>query len=99
LLALVTGGNLGALAYAVAAALIVFAAPRQDEGVRRVVDMPWPVFATMPTAAAVAAVLLACRWIATRGQRLWFVVSASVVVLACSSLALEILRRDYVGKL
>lgn len=79
------------------------AVPRRSEGVRQVVDYPWEYFALLPTALALATILLVFGGISfagtgTRTSRLVWLIAAAVALVLCSLFCLPLLRRDYLGK-
>ena len=89
----------GMLAYIFALTLVSSVVPRHSEGVRDVVAIPWPIFATIPwlTAAVLGTGLVV---ILLRGARTRLVAFLLLVITiaVCNSLAVGLLRRDYIGK-
>jgi hypothetical protein len=98
IIAAAAGGPLGCFVYVVAMGLTIAWAPRRAENIRSVVDLPWPVFAILPTAISFA-VLLA-SWSVMRSQRLRLCLLATfgLAIAVCSYFGLDLLRRDYIGK-
>ncbi|MEX2119242.1 MAG: hypothetical protein WD847_06505 [Pirellulales bacterium] len=96
----ITGGiALGCLPYLLAALAMMAAVPRRAEGIRQVVNWPWPVYATLPTVVA-ATVIFSFIELRTRGQRLRIVLllAAGATLALCTVMGADLLRRDYIGK-
>jgi hypothetical protein len=76
-------------------------APRRSVGIHEVVDMPWRIYAAIPSAVSLVCILLfiviARRSVSTERIALLLVGGGSVVL--CTWFALEMLRLHYVGKL
>jgi hypothetical protein len=99
-LAAITGGiALGCLPYLLAALAMMAAIPRRPEGIRQVVNWPWPVYAALPTIVA-ASVLFSFIELCIRGKRLRAVLLlvAAATLALCTVMGADLLRRDYIGK-
>lgn len=97
-LAAVCGLLFGCAAYAVALAISISLAPRRSENIREIVDLSWPIFATLPSLLAFVTLPVAIIGISQLRTRIYLFLSFSAAVGACSYFALELLRRVYIGK-
>jgi hypothetical protein len=89
----------GAATYLAALVLVSGVVPRHSEGVRQCVSLPWMVFATLPWLLA-AAISISGALFAARNarQRAAAVALLMLTIVVCNMLAVDLLRRDYIGK-
>ena len=98
LLRVIGGGMLGCLVYGVCAVLTMALAPRRAENLRDVVDLPWAVYVTLPTALA-GVVLCVVGLLGRRSHfRPYGLFAAGLAVVLCTYFMTELLRRDYIGE-
>jgi hypothetical protein len=94
------GWLLGGFAYVVATGLTLAFAPRQAENVRDVVTMPWMVFVTLPTFAAIVVGMMAGLTLPkTLLSRLAFALGVAVAIGLANYCCADLFRRAYIGKL
>lgn len=92
------GGSFGVLMYAVTFVLTIAVVPRESEGVRRVVDMPWPLYVALPTAFAFLPLVALGLTVPKRQWNLFFIVGFNLAVAISTCVGAGLLRRDYIGK-
>lgn len=93
-----SGALLGCVAYATAFIATIDTAPRQSENIRQVVDLPWPVFALLPSLLAFVPLLVALVSLPKWTTRMSLILTYSAAVAAISYFGIDLLRRDYIGK-
>lgn len=93
------GGSFGMVMYGVAFGLTIAVVPRVSEGVRRVVDMPWPLYVAIPTAFAFLPLVALGLTVPKRKWNLFFVVGFNLAIALSTCVGAGLLRRDYIGKL
>lgn len=89
---------LGCVAYAIAFVVTITFAPRSPEGIREVVNLPWPVFAFLPSLLSFGFLPVACHDLATPRERFFVILLFSAAVGVCTYFGIDLLRRDYIGK-
>lgn len=92
------GGSFGILMYAVTFFLTMACVPRQSEGVRQVVDMPWPLYVALPTALAFVPLLVLGLTVPKRKWSSFFIIGFNLAIAASTCVGSDLLRRDYIGK-
>lgn len=92
------GGSFGVVIYAAAYVLTMACVPRLSEGGRNVVDMPWPIYVSLPTAFAFLPLAVLGLTIPKRKWNSFFVVGFNLAVAASTCIGSGLLRRDYIGK-
>lgn len=99
LFAATAGTFVGGFGYLAAMVLTIASAPRQLEHViRQVVTMPWPVYAWIPTVAAIAVLLISACSIRGQSRRLVFLIFGAMSLAFFAHHGIDLLRRDYIGK-
>jgi hypothetical protein len=74
--------------------------PRSAEGIRQCVAWPWPIYGALPTVVTCAIGLPVILF----GFRLFplqlaMLLAFEATIVVCSIVGIELLRRDYIGKL
>lgn len=91
----------GFIGYAFGLTLTLASVPRKEEGSRHIVDIPWEVFAWLPFSLAMIVGVVLSVALRVRRQRaaLCFLVSTCLMIGFCTLFSIQLLRRDYIGKL
>ena len=92
------GGSFGFLTYGAAFLFTMAVVPRVSEGVRNVVNLPWPVYVAIPTTMAFVALAAFSVLIPRRKRSSFFIVGFNLAVAASTCVGSALLRRDYIGK-
>lgn len=92
------GGSLGVLIYGGAFLLTMACVPRLSESGRNAVDMPWPIYVSLPTAFAFLPLAVVGLMIPRRKWNSFFVVGFNLAVAVSTCVGSGLLRRDYIGK-
>lgn len=92
------GVSLGLVAYAVAFVVTMSVVPRKAEGIRNVVDLPWPVYVMLPATFAFLPLVILGLTVPKRNWSLFFIVGFIMTVTALTNSGSELLHRDYMGK-
>lgn len=89
----------GLMSHVVALFAVMLAVPRQEEGVRQIVAIPWPAYALLPSMLS-AATLLVLLFVPLKqpNWRLRMILAAGITMALCSLLSIDLLRRDFAGK-
>lgn len=93
------GIAVGVVAYLIAFLATMLLAPRLQENVRSVVALPWPLYASIPSVVAAILGIVTGTLVSRGRQRLTFWICVGTTIALCSSLGIELLRRDFAGKL
>ncbi len=90
----------GGLLYVLAMLVLMSSVPRVAEGGRQIVDWPWQLYASLPSIVAgvvgLATILLAVR---SMHLRMGLLLVFAATLAAVSLFGIELLRRDFIGKL
>ncbi len=92
------GCPLGCFLYVVAAALTMACSPRRAEGIREVPDLPWRVFASLPTVLAVTCLFVICFYVRRPRLGILMFIAGAVAIAVCTYLGRGWLGRDFIGK-
>jgi hypothetical protein len=94
-----TGAAIGATTYGIALLCTIALAPRSEENVRQSVALPWLMYAMLPSFGSTAAGILFSAILSRRDGRLIVLLATVLTILACSAFGIDLLRRDFIGKL
>lgn len=89
----------GLLSYLAAMVITMLFVPRRAEGIRDVVDLAWPTYALLPTFLSFAALLMIAPMMPSQRSRYAFIAVFTLAIAGCTFFGIDILRRDYIGKL
>ena len=92
------GSVMGIAAYAIALVATMGLVPRRDEGIRQVVDVPWPVYVSAPALLAFGVLLVIAFWVPKQKWSSYFIIGFNLAIAVCTSIASGLLRHDFIGK-
>lgn len=98
--AIMTGAGffIGMLVYATTFLVTMACVPRLSEGGRRVVDLPWPLYVTLPAVLAFVCLAALGFLVSKRNWNSLFIIGFNVAIAASTWVGSGLLRRDYIGK-
>jgi hypothetical protein len=95
----IAGVPAGAIAYCISLWITMSAAPRYAEGIRSCVDLPWAVYATVPTVAGlIFSYSLVFLFVRPVRVRIAFLIVVGLTLVVCTAFGMGMPSRDYIGK-
>jgi len=92
------GGSFGLLTYGAALLFTMAVVPRVSEGIRNVVNLPWPLYVAIPTTMAFVSLAAFSVLVPRQKWSSFFIIGFNLAVAASTCIGSGLLRRDYIGK-